>query len=670
MSAKSLWEQVKGELIKDFDRSTFDTWIRDAEGLSLEDNVLTVGVANDYARGYLEKNIGSMAARYVAALLETSESQVRFVVCQELENETEKTHDGQIDDVLSFQRRYLSLYDEIVRPEQVVVVPHYYLRWIPWLGVDLAWLPIGFRQVAFLRGSRFETGDIFEASARSVAQWSGVSTRTLKRKIKDPRLGWFVEPHDPEHVEFRWNDDREQYERIPKKWRVSMSMPLTPADQSSLSSWFATRVSSGKNPVAILQEALTTPVESLVPWPEKVPEEIPAGKLTTVQDLVLDTLCKGQDKSTRIAVLQVADALAGYITGNARNIVLTHYFIRNWIPLLSPGPAWLVTFLRSRCFYNRDTEELRDETTITGGYEQLANRLGLARSRTIGEWFRGRGKKRGRPTGAQHLASFINESFRQKTSTQETAITYKVRMTNEPLTPEDLQTYSLHLPEASDAFVPMGIRPSDASVPMEREPGDAIVPMRKSASDASVPISPGPSDAIDTIFKDSSSLVPLKDSLNDYLTTTTSVVQIKVKPKDQQKGSVVVTWDLEKLLNHNRVESEAKKVLIKTGVKAELFISWLLYAASKQGSTIDKPINHTVSRLRKEPQVGAGGKYELLAKLPPADLARLVISSKDPEGIRWSGNEDWRWAMKDANSAQMKRLAEQLLTEKAVKEGA
>lgn len=668
MSAKSLWEQVKVELINDFDRSTFDTWIRDAEGLSLEDSVLTVGVANDYARGYLEKNIGSVAARYVAALLETSKSQVRFVVCQELDVETENAPDGEVDDVLTLQLQYLSLYDEIVRPEQVVVVPRYYLRWIPWLGVDLAWLPIGFRQVAFLRGSRFETGDVFEASARSVAQWSGVSTRTLKRKIKDPRLGWFVEPHDPEHVEFRWNDDREQYDRIPKKWRVVMSMPLTPADQSALSSWLATRASSGKAPVSILQEALNTPVDSLVPWPEKMPDEVPVGNLTTVQDLVVNVLCKDLDKSTNIAVHQMANALAGYITGNARNIVLTHYFIRNWIPLLSPGPAWLVTFLRSRCFYNRETEELRDETTITGGYEQLANRLGLARSRTIGEWFRGRGKNRGRHTGAQHLDSFINESFRKKTSSQETAITYKVRMSNEPLTPEDLSSYSLHLPEASDAFVPMGNRPGDASVPMEREPGDAIVPMRESASDADDPMSAGSSDAIDPIFKDSS-LGLFKDSLNNYLNTTSSVVQPKGEAKGQQTISAVVAWDLEKLLNHNRVENKSKKVLIGAGVKAELFVSWLLYAASKQGSTIDKPINHTVSRLRKEPQVGAGGKYELLAKLPPADLARLVISSKDPEGIRWSGNEDWRWAMKDASSAQMKRLAEQLLSEKAVKEG-
>lgn len=682
MIAKSLWEQVKGELISDLDRSTFDTWVRDAEGISLADNVLTVGVANDYARAYLEKHIGSMASRYVAALLESSDSQVRFVTVQDLEDE-DQSNDVKApgDDAITLQRRYLSLYDEVVRPERVVVVPRYYLRWVPWLGVDLAWIPLGFRQIAFLNGSMFESGDVFESPARSIASWAGVSLRTFRRKITDPRLRWFIEPVQSDGVDFRWNDDKDQPERVPQSWRVVVSMPLTPADQASLKNWLIERRSSGSTPGAILHEALQTPIDKLLPWSDVPQEQIPAGKPISVQDLVMEILDRDLDPSTKVSILQLADSLSNYITGNARSpLLITHYFIKKWLPLLKPGPAWLVTLLRGRCYYNRENGELRDQTTVHGGHVELASRLGLARSKTIGEWFCGRTKSRGKQKGAQLLDYFIAEISRSKQRSNELSIQYKVRMIDEPFTPADQKIHDLQQPRvevSSPAIDTMDHISTPAVGTMKNMAAPAIDTMRGVSAPADGTIENAAAPANDTLEREAAPAIGtnFKDSLlrlsrnliKDYLITTTSVSRKKSKGSSQRSSSVVVSlhWDLKKLLLHNKVDVAVRKKLLGKDITGDAFVSWLIYAASAKGESIKDPIAHSVSRLMKEPKSGAGTIFDRVANFPPEELIDCICRSLkiyDYETEFIGSNSDWKQAMRGASEYQMVNLAEQLLS--------
>ena len=73
--------------------------------------------------------------------------EVQFVVTEEiLENEADDpfVDENSVPDegpaVLSLQAEYQSIYDEIVHPEQVIVVPGYFIRYVPLLGLELAWL--------------------------------------------------------------------------------------------------------------------------------------------------------------------------------------------------------------------------------------------------------------------------------------------------------------------------------------------------------------------------------------------------------------------------------------------------------------------------------------------------------------------------------------------------
>jgi hypothetical protein len=80
---------------------------------------------------------------------------VEFIVIDEIyENnedvylEEENTAPNEHPSVLSIQAEYQSIYDEIVQPDQVIIVPGYFMRYIPLLGLELAWFYSGFRQTA------------------------------------------------------------------------------------------------------------------------------------------------------------------------------------------------------------------------------------------------------------------------------------------------------------------------------------------------------------------------------------------------------------------------------------------------------------------------------------------------------------------------------------------
>ena len=85
--------------------------------------------------------------------------------------------------VLSLQAEYQSIYDEIVQPDQVIVVPGYFLRYIPLLGLELAWLYIGFRQAAYEAGVARQPGKKFGAPSKKVALFAGMSPRTFWRWV-------------------------------------------------------------------------------------------------------------------------------------------------------------------------------------------------------------------------------------------------------------------------------------------------------------------------------------------------------------------------------------------------------------------------------------------------------------------------------------------------------
>lgn len=79
MNASHAWQAALGQLQVEMPKSTFDTWVREAEFVAYEDGSFVVGVNNAYARDWLESRLKSTVARMLTGIMNRS-VEVRFVV--------------------------------------------------------------------------------------------------------------------------------------------------------------------------------------------------------------------------------------------------------------------------------------------------------------------------------------------------------------------------------------------------------------------------------------------------------------------------------------------------------------------------------------------------------------------------------------------------------------
>jgi len=79
MEAYQLWQTALGELQLQLARPTYDTWVRNTQGVSYEDGVLVVGVGSAYAKDWLENRLYSLIQRTVTKIANRTAA-VRFIV--------------------------------------------------------------------------------------------------------------------------------------------------------------------------------------------------------------------------------------------------------------------------------------------------------------------------------------------------------------------------------------------------------------------------------------------------------------------------------------------------------------------------------------------------------------------------------------------------------------
>ena len=82
MNADQTWKSALGELELELTRATFNTWLRDARLVAYEDGTFVVGVANAYARDWLDRRLRPSVLRILSRLTGRT-VEVRFVVWEE-----------------------------------------------------------------------------------------------------------------------------------------------------------------------------------------------------------------------------------------------------------------------------------------------------------------------------------------------------------------------------------------------------------------------------------------------------------------------------------------------------------------------------------------------------------------------------------------------------------
>jgi len=685
------WQMALDQLRLDMPKASFDTWVRDTSFVSFEDGVFTIGTPNAYGREWLASRLTSTVTRLMSGIL-NQQMVVEFIVTEEI---LEDEEDGFLEEeipvpdkhptVLSIQAEYQSIYDEIVQPDHVIVVPGYFMRYIPLLGLELAWLYIGFRQAAYEAGAARQTGKKFGAPSKKVAHFSGMSTRTFWRWVAKPetwkRLRWLVKQVDSEPRWSRGKDGRPH--QSSRYYRVTMNPPLTPFDEQSLRFWLYRQLAQGKTPVGVIQSALETPVDELIPWPDKVTaDEDITDEPHSVQD-VLQAVCGAIPESQRTQYQELADKLAHHLMPPKDLVFLTHYFVSHWLPRLGPGPGWFVTLMRDRGYINQRTGEVRDEILLPEGYAEAARWLGLKRVKTVWEWLR-----------SDEVATFVRETGRDIGTWEDAPRRFKVCLgepmtesdqahANESLSAVEIGVGDTHSSQNGNALLGANDTHSSAADlnliganDIHREAQSALlvgaIDTHNGAPDIHKVGASGIHDgAVDTHkngasdtpdWRDWHSLNTLALGLNHKKNTPTTTdadgePDLEIPASTIRKGGVGMEWNLSDLLLRNRVSAKNQDLLLGKGLTAQAFISWLLYAASTGGNGIRDPIAHTVSRLIPNPSRGAGGAFDELAELPANELADMLTRELAGQGP-W--NQIWRKTMEGAPRSRLRTLADQL----------
>lgn len=670
-----VWQAVLESLRAQLPSSTYRTWVVAAEPVAYENGVLTIGVVNSYAREKLlaldeipqaaKQVLGHDVRVDVVVPGEPQPTRPRLANLERADQETGSLASAERD--VAVASRYLSRYDEIVRPERVVSIPRYYLRWIPYLGVDLAWIPIGFRQVAYFRGLGFEAGDEFQCSHRELAIWSGMSERNLYRKINDPRLGWFIQRADQEMVWSVGKDGAPHREAL--SWVVMMSMPLTPADQVSLERYLHRAVASGLSKRRALQAAYEAPLDDLLPRADvaEVPEM--AGPPRGVEQVVERALGKEiLEPETKKLVAALSMKIGGY----GESLEITHYFIRHHLPrpCIGGGRGWLVQVLRALS----QQQGYPPETVVRGGHGALGSLLGV-NAGTVRRWM---GETRAGEGGEVGLESFVQ--YRGVVRYADGSVDLVVRVArDEPVLPEHeraTESKASYPDVGTDLLDPSGDGSGAFPVSIEAGPdvqvdsirgNPAAQPVMHRESTGARVVSIEAQAGVHSVRNEKAtqarSLSGLKgvggsphpESLDIETNTSFDDDTIEGDAQSGRDGEGRA-WDLEGLLLQASVHPATRARL--RGASSVAWVSWLLYWASPLGERLLEPTGNAVSRLKEAPTAPMAGAFERLAALGPDDLAKMIVPRVLSRYGDHPSNRDWEDVMSGAPEDRLRRLVD------------
>jgi len=650
MHIEQTWNSVLEQLQTEMPRASFDTWVRDTQALSYADGVLTVTVRNAYARDWLESRLADTVNHMLVGILNSANVRVSFVVTQddpesvEVETNPSLQEEEESDDALDISAAdYDSAYEQIVRPDRAVYLPGYFRRWLRSIGPDLGWMYVSFRQAAYLAGARSGSKSS-RFSGKQLASMCGISERTYWNRVNNPatwqKLSGLVKIIESGDEWVKGPTPR----RLPRRYTIAMTLPLTPVDTSSLRKWIAVHIEEHGGAEGVLRAAIIAPLEELIPLDAQPSENDQALSVRVLlRDLFKDQLADGLLDS-------LASALQSHIMPQNDLIVISLFFIEHVLPHLDAGPGWMLTLLRDMCYVNPESGETRNRVMVKGGYSEVAGWLGMSRPKTIWEWFNEK-------NGVQHsepgmfknpvlrvfmreVAGPKNEDFAKSSRTFEVLIEdlpheiLEAALTNnlEGLTVGRGATFTIGMARLADH---RGATFSIVVAPFADYLGatfSIVVALLAHHHGATCTVKSSL-----TLKTNSQTLKPLTPSpqpLPESETRWVEPVETEpAKPAAGKSGGMgnMAFWDFDFLTSNNSVNPGGKGNLLKTNKKfgrsiSDLsggFVSWLLYAYSPAGSKVSDPVGLAIKRLCENVSAGAGGDFNRLAKLTPYALRAL-----------------------------------------------
>jgi hypothetical protein len=697
MTPEMAWEACLGQLRMDMSKASYDTWLASAQLVSFEEHTFIIGTDNSYGRDWLESRLTTTFKRLLGGMLNCT-VQVKFIVLSQHEvSELEDPGDEEDNasqpeqDSLEIEEVIGSLRSLLSRPDRVVAVPKYLLRWLPMIGTDAFWMVIAFRQARFLNTIPAHRHKAFTARAEEIYRSCGMSRATFWRNIDRPELGWFIERLP--QTGWGLNAETGRAKQNPNRYRFQVDIPLTPMDANDLRKFLLHR-NFKANPVEAVVAALDAPLSDILVYPSPKPsneQKAQVPRPQTVEDVIADLLTDINVKGDILAqVRELSIRLGEKILRPLENFQLSWYFLEEWLPRLGSGPAALVALMRSYGYYNPVTGELRDEVWIEGGYEELTQILGIERTKTLVEWLPGvinQGKQKSTLTPKaqrekerinqlrKNLALFV-QRLGYRPDKNGFAYKFKIKLDAEPLVETDeliCQVVQRMVDQCQQESSLTSLKKwlntpyfEELASQVEKGAGSGVetlitdrVPDLRLSNDASSgfeTLNPILSSGIETLRQAQVPVLRLFKVLIG-LRTLKPLLDLPTNTGDDKPAVEGAAWNLANLMAINHVSQKKREALLAQEISGTPFVSWLLYAASSRGEAIKDPVSVAISKLLENPREGAGGAYDRLAELLDEQLRNLVW---DELNLNRPSNRDWRQVMENAPRHRLRQLAEEL----------
>ena len=690
------WQAAIANLQLDMSRADFETWIKPACLEGFKDDTFVIGCMNSYGRDWLADRLTTTLVRFLSGVM-NRDIQVRFIVIGQEYDRDNSDDKNELDDQECFDHPetnanpveleilYSSIRDTLIEPGRVVRLPVYFLRWLPYVHSQVIFVVMALLQEYYLAsGGKSQKGNSkVSVRAEQVCQWAGISRAQFFRLLQPGSvLYWFARKCETDHE----IDRRTGRAKKSSNKYVLLDTPLTPGDAEDLKTLLLDH-GIHESPVSALQAAVVTDPKQILSYPIRLPPdnfENMHPRYLTVQEIIRDLV--GRRLTPELVLL--ADQLADRLLAQGEFILVSWYFLKNWLPALGPDAAMFILVLRNLCYFNDETGELRDEVWIEGGYEEIAQRLGIKNPRTVATWLPAkidRGKRKDELTDRTDqefarrqciqdlLGLFVDRTDHRANSSGSYAWKFKVQRVDR-LTPQHemiRRAASSLLADCQDqgildelySWVDSG---SNDCIETVKNGSKVVLRLSNSTNRCSETLTTILNDCIETLnlegndcfetllkilkyFKDSQII---KDSSSNQ-----DSLNLPVDDPYLQSVEAVTNangdWALEKLLV--RADKKNRQILADQEKDALAFVSWVIYGASQ--ASIQNPYSMAIAKLKENPGISAGGASDRLAAYPPRQLASLIEQELT---FRSPSDRNWRMLFAQAKHDRIRLLADAL----------
>jgi hypothetical protein len=690
LSPNRIWDWIRSSLEMDMTKATFDERIRPVRYVSFEEGSFTLAAPDAFTCQWLENRMKTTIERMIGGLT-GGIVQARFILADPVlsndgnceTEEIEPVEEDQDAEAVYLEPIYASLRDALIEPGRVVKLPVYLLRWLPYVGARTIFEVLGFWQEYYLNSKGRQPCGYEKVATRieRVCQWAGVSRAQLFRDLQPGgALDWFLRKIETDH-EFDKRSGRTK--KSANKYAL-YGIPITPGDAIDLAD-FLTLHGVRQNPIEAVKNAVQIQPNQILQYPFQLPppgfQSMPPRRIV-VQEVVRDAVGYRLDGE----LSNLADQLADRLLAPGDFILVSWYFLQNWLPRLGHNAAIFITLLRELCYFNDETGEIRDDVWLEDGYPSIASRLGIDNSRLVAQWFPAvfdRGGRKGGRTPASNVEITRQEDLQKRVASFVERIDYCQNSSGLYNWHFKVQRYDPLIPEHErirQAAVSLLIATEDEDVLgelyqlLEQLPNacfetlktDPMLVLRLSKTDNAC------SETLEKLLN--ACFETLKDLPNACFETLLKILK-SFKDSQKQKDSAsnqdssrggdnlsdsaggggisFENWSLEKLLV--RVNLKTRQMLLDQEKSPIPFVSWVLYGVSDQ--KIQNPVSLAISRLKAQPGQTAGGVYERLAGLSPESFTLLLQM-----GLTWQGvsDKDWQLAFKGVSQERLRMLADNL----------